>query len=255
MRIFLSALAIAAAFITGSLVTAFGQADFDYLKLAGAPLLALVSAFAGAYFAFDFNRQKDADTQRMSNLAAGNRAIFTLGRQVNRIANIQRQLLDPHRGDPLRHLNMPPSVQERPLPSMDFDSIAFLLTTARPNLIGEIAVAEDAAFSAIDVINQRSRTHLTEFQPLIENAGIKPTKQYSARDVEEILGPRLWIVLKQATDQLYDASESAIEKLDRASHELHELLKSEFRGHRIVKITLPDNASPAAPEDASNKSG
>jgi len=67
-----------------------------------------LAAFLGAKYAFSLQALKAEREVIESNVAAGNRAVFSFVRKYNKLNNIQTQFLEPYRGDPTAFIQMQP---------------------------------------------------------------------------------------------------------------------------------------------------
>jgi len=70
------------------------------------PIATLVAAFAGAWFAFMFERRHKRNEEDERRTAAGNRALYTLFNLWNVQAQIKQEVIDPHRSRSDAWLNM-----------------------------------------------------------------------------------------------------------------------------------------------------
>src|SRR3990172_12602076 len=70
----------------------------------------LGGAFLGAWLAFRLEDNARARQNVREQVAAVNKALFVLVRQVNSLIVIQTQIIKPYREDPNRYINMRPSL-------------------------------------------------------------------------------------------------------------------------------------------------
>jgi len=209
-------------------------------------ILAVVAAIWISRHQAKVTRRRDEEKvtkeKRRRDLAAGNRAIFTMIRQINKLLNIQRQVIDPFRGNPAALVEMPPMEGlDAEQIEVDIDSLDFLLEGAHGDLLGEIAVAQSKYDGAISALKQRARVHMYEAQPRFERAPIAAEghTESSMRDV--VLGPRVFETLKQSTEQAVSLVDSSLVHLKATANQLTANLKETFPGDKIVSFIIPES--------------
>jgi hypothetical protein len=224
----------------------------DNVKIAElivAALTALGSSFAGAYFAFKWNRDREDEKMLDSRVEACNKAIFVLSQQLRVLRNFQTQYVEPHRSSKYRHFEMLPII---PLDTtglhLDPGSLAFLLETEARDIPGLVAVENARFHSAVSAIAERSEMHRREFQPalsdLAKRGELGPGR--SDEDVDKLLGARISRGLKVVTDQVIDAVDEAIISLSSAGSTVPPLLKHVLGvPDRLIKFSLAGPDSPA----------
>ena len=247
MTIFLMALMVAAAFTLGTLVTHFGHGGgiteiVDKYLPAGATLLA---AYVGAKWAFNLNLDREAERLATVQLEAGNRAIITVQHQMNRILNLQQQVVDPVRNDAARHLRMRPIAIHLPMPEIDLNSLSFLIE-GDPNLVSRLSVAQDGAVSAVAMIAERSRVYIEDVQPRLEAAGARQGGDYLHSDLETMMGPRVMAILKQGTDAAIDLVDTAEHDLRVVAEELSQALKGIFPKQIVLRLAPREAVTPGS---------
>lgn len=235
VQIGLVALAVGVAFGVGALT---GAASFEMLYALAIPALAtLAAAFFGARYAFTLQNQRSEEESERAKVAAANRAIFSLSRKYNRLRNFHDQFIAPHEGNEAAFLTMLPAVELMKDDILfDIDGISFLLETEHRNLLGEVTISVAKYQTAIDAINLRSRLHLNEAQPLLEQAGVIEGGQYAFGEIRRALGERLFTSLRQSTEQLISATGEALQSLERSADDLTRAFRDEFPNRGIIEL-------------------
>lgn len=95
--------------VAAALSSPFGTPEIaafakDFLPAAAT----LVSAYVGAWYGAALVKQSAKDDERKRNIGAGVRAMFTLWRQVNVVAQIQLDVVSKYRDNPAAPVVMPP---------------------------------------------------------------------------------------------------------------------------------------------------
>ena len=200
-------------------------------------LITLVAAFSGAWFAFLLNDRAKARETTRQQVAALNRAQFTLIRQINTLKNIQSQVIDPVRQHPGRHVAMRAFLQVRDeVPPLDLDGLSFLLETDDRNLVLEIMIESQRFNGAVQVLNERSLLHRERVQPLLDPAGIREGGRYSDSDFVRALGEPLCLTLKRVTDAAIDNVDQSVSSCEALSARFYEAMKKRFPKHVIIQM-------------------
>lgn len=244
MRIFLSACVLVTVFYLGALVAHFGHGDLgiDWQIWMGAAAT-LVAAYAGARYAFQINKQHEERRENEQKRLAGNRAVLALWRQLNTLNGVLKLNLNPHRGDPRRYFSVK-AVRVLPsiLPRLDIDSIAFLLDGKNPNLLGHLDKAQHMAFSAMDFLAERSRMHVEEVQPLIEEENRRRLAGNAPRRDEDILGERLFRRINDLTNKSFETFDESVSETRLQIDALSNELRMMFPKQNVIFL-IPNDAN------------
>ena len=213
---------------------------WDVLLTSYVPALAtLVAAFYGAKYAFQFQREKEREDSKKRNVVNGNSAIFSMMRMASNLRNYQKQVIEPVRNNQTCFLTMQPTL---PLAKDDIkiniEILYFLLETNDRNLLGELVTEEVRYQSALDAINERSRLHRQEIQPLLERAGIVQGGNYSFAQIENALGNRLYITIQDATEQVIYHVDSTVISLKQISDKLTATLQKQYPNETIISFEI-----------------
>ena len=196
----------------------------------------LAAAYFGALFAFKFQERNEDRKIKASNIAAGNRAMFLLLRQFNELSVVKKQIIDPHREHPAKFVVMRPSL---PLNyenlRVEVNSLSFLLETKHRQILMDLLIEENRFHTALQTVNERSKLHLQEVQPILEKAGIVEGGDYSLQQLEEALGNRLFIQISRATDEMLDHVDSGIKSLLEMGDKLYEALRDLYPGETFIQ--------------------
>ncbi|QLG92386.1 hypothetical protein HZF02_20055 [Pseudomonas yamanorum] len=188
----------------------------------------LIAAYAGAWYGASLVRDAAQEDERKRQIGAGARAMFTLWRQINIVAQIQMDFVDDYRDNPSVVISLPPI--DYPLdepPRIDLDSLAFFLDLGNAEILEALVIAEQNFLHAIDVVRTRSTLHFVEVQPILEKI-IPNGGPISHASLEKALGPRLFSQLIDQTKRLIFRVDRSIEDLDKVADELHTALKKGF---------------------------
>jgi len=99
----------------------------------------------------------------------------------------------------------------------------------------------------VNLINQRSEIHFNYVQPVADQAGFQNGQDVTLNQINAALGHRLSETMKDLTDQLIEFVDLIVSDTEKVIAELHELLKSEFKGHAIVKMEKPNKSKQQGP--------
>lgn len=199
----------------------------------------LIAAYAGAWYGASLVRDSAQEDEQKRQIGAGARAMFTLWRQVNIVAQIQMDFVDDYRDNPSVVISLPPI--DYPLdepPRIDLDSLAFFLDLGNAGILERLVIAEQNFLHAIDVIRSRSTLHFMEVQPILEKI-IPNGGPISHAFLEQALGPRLFSQLIDQTKRLIFRVDRSIEDLDKVADELHAALKKGFPDTKFPQPSKP----------------
>lgn len=206
----------------------------DYLP----SIVTLVAAFSGAFFAYYLQSRRQEKKVLEEKKFAGNKALFTLSRQLNQLIGLQNQVIKPTRNEPSRYLlmgSMHPVEIDNLL--IDVESVSYLLETDHRQILLDLLIEEERFKSAIQALNERSKLHLHEVQPLLNKAEIRVEDVLKTdAEIEHILGHKLFVQLNTATDQVVELIDETIISMQALSGELNRALKKLFPDHIFFQI-------------------
>ncbi len=201
-------------------------------------LTTLVAAFAGSWFAYKFS---DRDRKRQledAQVAAANRAIFTLMRQFNTLTVFKERIIAPKRADALRLLNMratAPMVYEDV--HVDLDALTFLLETEHREVLGELMVEDERFHATIQAINMRSKLFIEVVQPILVAAGVREGDEATPAAVETMLGYVTYRELQRATDQAISFVDSTLGSSQAMALQLRGVFRKLYPKRTFIRFT------------------
>lgn len=173
--------------------------------------------------------QKAASQElRQHQIGAGTRALFTMWRQLNLIAQIQEDVTNKYRDYPPAPLAMPPIMKKLDDSiRLNIDSLAFLLDHGKSDLLVNICIAETRFLDALDIIQRRSALHANEVQPMVD--GKKPRdRNLTPDELREIIGIRLFQLLISLTHEMISKTDDAVATIEAVEADLYSALKTIF---------------------------
>lgn len=203
------------------------------------PVATLVAAFTGAWFAFIYqNRQKTNEKYR-ENISAGNRALVTLFQQVNSLKLYQVDMIEPHRNNPSRHIQIQPNLpfQEDSL-AFDIKSLDFLITPPSAQIVLDLILEEARYRDAIKAINARSEHHFSVVQPKLASAGIVEGREYSEQVLRSALGELDYLCLQRLTDAVVRHVDRTVGSLVEAKDHLRKVLIERYPKGRFINFEM-----------------
>lgn len=193
----------------------------------------LAAAYWGARAAFTFNLRQEIVRERRHQVEECNRAMLVLMRQYNQLANYREQFLDPVRSDQGRHLRMPPSRHpDYSAWTVNVPALSFLVQTEATELRLMLALADQHFHGATAAMTMRSELHF-EFQRRMEHME-DDKRALTLAEVHEAIGDRLATTLLQATDQLYELVDGAIQNHEKVGRDARLVLQTLYRGSKII---------------------
>jgi hypothetical protein len=213
---------------------------WDVFLTSYVPALAtLVAAFYGARYAFQFQKDKEKEDERKRNVVNGNSVIFNMMRMITTLRNVQKQIIEPARNRPARFLQMLPTLHLNDNDiKLNIESLYFLLETDERNILGEVVIEEARYRGALQSINERSRIHREEVQPLLERAGIVEGGEYSLEQIENALGNRQYKIIQLATEEMINAVDETVVSLKAVADKLRASLKKVYPDEIIIGFEI-----------------
>ena len=197
----------------------------------------LGAAFLGAWLAFRLEDNARVRQTVRDQVAAVNKALFVLIRQVNSLKVVQTQIIDPHREDPARFINMRPSLPVGTgSPTFDLDSLSFLHETDDRELLMEMLVEQERFEAALQALNERSRVHIEVLQPRMVAAGIVEDAKYTADEIHKALGKPFILLMKHATDDAIQHVDKTVESNFALASKFNQAMKRRFPKHTIIRL-------------------
>ena len=209
---------------------------WEYLLSA---ITTLGAAFLGAWFAFRLEDNARARQTVSHQVAAVNRGLFVLIRQVNSLQGIQKQIIDPTREHPYRFIAMRPSLHvSTGSPTLDLDSMMFLLETEDRELLMELLVEQERFETALQVFNERSRLHLEVLQPKMKARGMLEGTTYTSDTIRNVLGESFMLEMRRATDDAIEQVDETVKSNFALTSKLNQAMKKRFSKHTIIRLEL-----------------
>lgn len=207
-------------------------------------LATLLAAFYGAKYAFQFQIDKEVEAKRKLDLVNANNAIFSLMRMANKLFVYQRDVINVVRESPVRFLELRPTHDmEKEHIKLNIEELYFILNftlgTEDGSLLGEVIIEEERYRNVIDTINKRSQLHLLEVQPLLESGNFEPGNLYSLTDIEEMLKPRIFGTLVQATENVITLVDETIISIQQTANKLTAVIKKQYPDETVISFTFP----------------
>jgi hypothetical protein len=194
----------------------------------GQTFIAAIGSFAGAFFAFRFEKTLRDKDRVETEVASGNRALFTLFQIWNKQKQYQIDVVEKYRNKEDAWLNLAasPSIGDNSL-IFDLKELSFLLQ--KKGSIFQFAILEADRFRNISqIIDQRNSLVLAEVFPRFSAAGLVIGQQIDAEIMKEILTVgivRQLEILSAAiirnTDENVASSREAFRKLRTALMKIH----------------------------------
>ncbi|MFT5997368.1 MAG: hypothetical protein ACJAS9_003946 [Polaribacter sp.] len=208
----------------------------DTKTIAGA-VATLVAAFSGAYFAYKFNADREVKRKEEIDLASANKAIFTLIRAYNYIAGFNKQFIQPYKDSPEAYVAIRPSLgNSNPDLKLNYDSIYFLISERKSEILTELTEFEELFIIFIDAVKTRNHIHLNSVQPAMEDAGFIQGNPVTLGEIDGVLGDRTSSIMKRLTTELIDMAQRGEEQSEELIKKLHNIMVEIFPGKNVVKM-------------------
>lgn len=203
----------------------------------GSAILAGISTLIGAFYAFRLSERKEKEGERARRIHALNKALFSLGRQVNAIQYI-REEVSAFDTDEKRLFGckaaMPPDFSDV---RVDFESLSFLLDSHDPDLLLRLTVEQDGFHLVMRAISLRAQYFVDQFQPAIMASGIMPGP-FTFNDAREKIGSLVFDSALNYTTSMFTALDEALPRLQKIFLELEDLSRQLYPGERFLRLRV-----------------
>lgn len=176
---------------------------------------ALFGSFVGAGFAFYFAKLQRQKERLDDEVAAGNRALFTLYEIWNDLVQYQKEVVDEYRDRSDAWLNLSPSPYPIREHAFDVKDLSFVLHRDAPTF--QQVLLEGARFRLVShYIGRRDMLVLSEVFPKLSAAGISPGEPRPLQEIEELLGVGIVRQLKVLTDGIIKNTDEDVQSSRQA---------------------------------------
>jgi hypothetical protein len=200
-------------------------------------ILTGISTLIGALYAFRLTERKEQESEQARRIHELNKALFSVGRQLNAIQYI-REELSPYDTNEKRLFGckaaMPPDYSDL---RVDFESLSFLLDSPDPDLLLRLSVEQDGFHQAIGTISLRAQYFVDQFQPAVMASGIM-TGPFTLNDAREKLGLLVFDSALNYTTSMFTALDEALPRIQQVLVELEGLARQLYPGERFIRLTL-----------------
>ncbi len=207
-------------------------------------LATLVASFTGAWGAFLLENQRRKREERIRNIGAASRAIYTIFNLWNTLEQFRKEVLEPYRGKPDAWLNLAahPAIATGDH-RFEAGDLQFLLQSSHAQVYAALFLEEQRYRLAISLIRERSHLVLNEVFPRMAAAGFAVGRSASQEEVERTLGIDVVHKLKEITAALYKNVDEDLASL-RAQHDaLRAAIKQLYPKQKVLQVVFGAGAA------------
>ena len=211
------------------------------LKLESAEIISaavtLCTAFAGAFFAFKLNANREAARIVEERADSANKVIYSLIQAYNFLEGIRKDFVAPFKDSPAPHYAIQPILGADHFRfKVDYSSISFLILARKSEILSEINELEEICFIFLDVLKHRNHIHANIVQPAMSNAGFKHGDPLTPADIENVLGNHIERLMQSTTNNLIGLVERGVKKSEMLIEKMHTINKELFPGFNIIRM-------------------
>ena len=201
-------------------------------------LLALLSTFLGATFAFRLNEDQEAQKLEASKRAALNRAIFVLSRHHNAIRQRFKDI-QAYKSPFERAFNFP-ARQSPPYTDLvhNFSDLEFLLESTEPSLLFRLTVAQECFQQAIESLRMRNTFYVNEFQPELARLSLNG-KVITLEQAEALLGERIFGTVINGAADVYEHLKGCDKSIPAIYEQLRQQASAMYPNHKFIQYEFP----------------
>lgn len=218
------------------------DAATKFFEIVATGAVTIVAAFYGAKYAFQLEEtrvKKQSDEMQVKGV---NRVLFDLSRTYNHFLAIRRQFIDDYRNLPECYIAMPAmSDATWSGPTFEFESLAFLLRSSDPNVMGQLALLEQEIATTILLLKQRSDVHINQAQPLLERLFEQHGDMIPERAIRQSLGTRITAILENTTTQIIESVDDILRRTIEMIGVVRGHARPMFPGYPLLDMRPPDD--------------
>lgn len=154
------------------------------------------------------------------------RAQMALGMQVQSLANLRQQYLEPYRTNPNKALHIPEILHLMSDLRVALSDISFLAESTDPDIINRVLVAQDCYLTGIRISEQRNLVirHLQEMGKIVE---LHPTQNHARIEIDA-KGLMTARQLEALTADLYKSVDDSIPRIEQVIRDLEKIGRKTF---------------------------
>ena len=197
----------------------------------------VAASFAGASFAFAFAWYQTRRERITTEVAAGNRALFTLSCMWNVIKQRQKDFIEPARSKSDAWLNFhlgPPLIDNY---SFDMKGLSFLLETAG-STFQRLFLEEERYRLLVHLVAEHRKLLLEGAWPRMEAAGVSLKDSRLESEMEKIIGVNIVVQLKSTVSAIITNFDEDEKSVKEAFIRLQEALKRIYPNRAFMKFTF-----------------
>lgn len=209
---------------------------------------AAFGALFGALSAFwlgIMKQKRDESNRRHNALLATQYALIS---QWNILEGVRRNLLEPYRNDPDRHLILWAFTCSTASLTIPFKDLTFIIGSDETNLLQEIHLAEQGHILALDALERRN-AELDKFNSKYPPDNLDMETGMAFRSLPA--KPADIFLLKNATDNLYKTVDQALPNFLEKVQKIGKFVKRNFKGKKAVKFQPLEEQPVPTPKDKS----
>jgi hypothetical protein len=213
----------------------------EFLTLLLPAAIAFGAAWAGAYFAFRFQNQKQEERKTTSEIDAINSTMVTLGQMNNELSAFKRQVIDPFVHLPLRAIAMLPSdIGDCLHLVLHADALSFLCETDHRQVPVTVGYTYTLFRRAVSMIDQHATHHINVIQPAMAERD-DPLAPITDEIINELLTADQRALQESLTDSMVQYVDDASKQIDTCIDELNTAGKALYEKGRTVTTRLQND--------------
>ena len=210
----------------------------EFLALLLPAAIAFGAAWAGAYFAFRFQNQKEEERKTTSEIDAINSTMMTLGQMKNELSAYKRQIINPYLSMPLMAFTMVPSdFGDCSHLVLHSDSLSFLCETDHFQVPSDVGYTYILFRRALNMIVQRTNHHVSVIQPALAKRD-DPRAPITDEIIDELLTADQRALQEGFTDSMVQYVDDALKQIDTCADILVAAGKALYEKGRSVAFKM-----------------
>jgi hypothetical protein len=205
------------------------------LKELGTALLALISTFTGAFFAFRLNQYKDDKKESKEQVAALRKVLLTLVRQYNAVCSFEKST--ERYSSPMEKAFNLPAFRTAPYSDLvfDFNELAFLLDSEDATAVLRLSIEQEGFHQTLESIRVRNDHYVDKYQPAFARSGLNG-KVVNGEMIKSAVGEAIFGACITGAETMFENLAKSKTELPKVFDEFRAIAKRRFATEKFIAI-------------------
>jgi hypothetical protein len=197
----------------------------------------LFAAFLGAWFAFRLQNKSEMLKNELTTIFEINMLQLNLYKGYNSLLLLEKEYVNPFRSHPFYWIEIPSLLEVHDYSeNIDISRIGFFIQSNNEDIIQDVMLIIEKHEELTKALNERSKIHRNEFQPIIEKVLKEKGRQIEINELFGVLGEKLSSELKGLTDQYLELLDETIKNYQITIDKVYKAGKKLYPKAKILQV-------------------